>query len=209
MASFANDSGSDADFITKKSDDIPKFLKEAEEALAPEGELTVSIKDIEGCFPNMPKQAIKDGLKNILAEISKLGYEAVYVPKMNRDKCLWQSKSKAYTRIPFETLIDVMEFALENTLIKSLDGKIMKQTKGIPMGDPHSPGMCIGACAWMEKEWINKMGEKEKEFFRFARYMDDVITVYAKNKAFDHDKLLDSQQTECYTSPPKIRRRGG
>ena len=147
----------------------------------------------------MPKQAIKDGLKNILAEISKQGYEAVYVPKMNRDKCLWQSKSKAYTRIPFETLIDVMEFALENTLIKSLDGKIMKQTKGIPMGDPHSPGMCIGACAWMEKEWINTIEESKKKFFRFARYMDDVITVYAKNKTFNHNELLDSQQTECYT----------
>ena len=90
-----------------------------------------------------------------------------------------------------------MEFALENTLIKSLDGEIMKQTKGIPMGDPHSPGMCIGACAWMEKEWMNTIEESKKKFFRFARYMDDVITVCAKNKAFNHDELLDNQQTKC------------
>ena len=51
---------------------------------------------------------------------------------------------------------------------------------------------------------MNTIEESKKKFFRFARYMDDVITVYAKNKAFNHDELLDSQQTECYNAPLKL-----
>jgi len=123
---------------------------------------------------------------------------------MQRDKCLWQSKNKAYIRMPFETLIEIMEFALDNTLVISLDGKLKRQLKGIPMGDPHSPGMCIGACAWMEKEWIESIQDRDKEFFNFRRYMDDVITVYVDNPTFDHKNLLTSQATECYKAPLKL-----
>ena len=65
----------------------------------------------------------------------------------------------------FETLLDVMEFALEDTLIKDFDGQLWKQLKGIPMGDPHSPGMTIGACSWMEHEWMQTLDPATKDFF--------------------------------------------
>ena len=47
---------------------------------------------------------------------------------------------------------EVIEFGLENTFItcKDRSGGLRRQVKGIPMGDPNSPGMCIGACAWMD-----------------------------------------------------------
>ena len=123
-----------ADYIAHKTEDVTKFLQESERKLAHKGVLKTSIKDIEGCFPNMPKDAIKEGLKGIVTELSKTKqYDAVYVPKMQRDKCLWQSKNKAYIRMPFETLIEIMEFALDNTLVISLDGKLKRQLKGIPM----------------------------------------------------------------------------
>ena len=36
---------------------------------------------------------------NTVTELSETKqYDAVYVPKMQRDKCLWQSKNKAYIR---------------------------------------------------------------------------------------------------------------
>ena len=59
-----------------------------------------------------------------------------------------------------------MEFALHNTLVKNLRGNLIHQSLGIPMGDPHSPGMAIGACAWMEKLWMETPHEDTKKYFR-------------------------------------------
>ena len=74
-----------------------------------------------------------------------------------------------------------MEFALENTLIKDFDGQLWKQLKGIPMGDPHSSGMTIGACSWMEHEWMQTLDPATKDFFIARRYMDDILLFYAVN----------------------------
>ena len=48
------------------------------------------------------------------------------------------------------------------------------------MGDPHSPGMAIVTCAWMEKEWMSNLADKDKEFFQAKRFMDDILCIYAK-----------------------------
>ena len=82
-------------------------------------------------------------------------------------------KGKKYggiTTIPLYTLLDIMEFALDNTFILDLDGRILKQNKGIPMGDPHSPGMCIITCAWMEKEWQQSLDDDTKSRFMAKRF---------------------------------------
>ena len=34
--------------------------------------------------------------------------------------------------------------------------------------------------------------------------MDDVLTFYAKNNSWDHGKLLQSQQTDCYLPPLRL-----
>ena len=72
--------------------------------------------------------------------------------------------------IPTQDLLDIMEFALDNTFTKDRHGKIVRQTKGIPMGDPHSPGMAIITCAWMEKEWMNTLSSQDKTQFCAARF---------------------------------------
>ena len=78
-------------------------------------------------------------------------------------------------------MMDVMEFVLDNTFIQDLDGNIWQQKLGIPMGDPHSPGMTIGACAWMEMEWLASLSADVKSSFRAARYMDDILMLFAKH----------------------------
>ena len=65
--------------------------------------------------------------------------------------------------IPMQTLLDIMEFALDNTYVKDMKGNIYKQEMGIPMGDPHSPGMAIITCAWMEKEWMRNVDHDSKK----------------------------------------------
>ena len=59
------------------------------------------------------------------------------------------------------------------------NGTLLRQFHGIPMGDPISPGMTIGTLAWMEKEWMKQLHPTDKQFFKGARYMDDVLLIYA------------------------------
>ena len=102
-------------------------------------------------------------------------------------------------------MINIMNFALDNTFIKDLEGKIWQQIKGIPMGDPHSPGMTIITCAWMEREWMQTIQKEEKKYFKAKRYMDDVICFYAKNGCWDHNKFVqDITKSECYMAPLKL-----
>ena len=65
------------------------------------------------------------------------------------------------------------------------------------MGDPHSPGMTIGACAWMEKIWMQTLTQEERDNFEAKRYMDDVI-IFHTNK-FDVQKIH-----QCYNAPLKL-----
>jgi hypothetical protein len=77
------------------------------------------------------------------------------------------------------------------------------------MGDPHSPGMTIGTCAWMEHEWMQTLGENVKEHFRAKRYMDDVLLIYADNPSINFDIFLkDFKQSECYLPPLKLEEAG-
>ena len=78
----------------------------------------------------------------------------------------------------------------------------MRQAVGIPMGDPHSPGMTIITCAWMEKEWMAGIDDGTKRYFRAKRYMDDILLVYAENRSWDHARFLtDWVRSECYMPP--------
>ena len=117
------------------------FLHQAEEKLASKGELRAVIKDIEGCFPNMNKDAIRLGLRSITQRLTtEYGHRAVFVPKRGNKPCVWKTKAQGYVEISFDTLIDIMEFALENTLIKDFDGQLWKQIKGDSDGRPSLTG---------------------------------------------------------------------
>ena len=86
-----------------------------------------------------------------------------------------------------------------------MDGQLKQQTCGIPMGDPHSPGMAIGTCAWMENLWMQTIDSESKQFFTSKRYMDDILTFYVTNPQFDHKKLLnDFKKSQCYWPPLKL-----
>ena len=99
--------------------------------------------------------------------------------------------------IPFEVMHDVMEFALDNTIIKMPGGQLMKQSIGIPMGDPLSPGMTIGACAWMEGKWLDKMRE-QRGHFRAKRFMDDILMITAQAETWDQETFLTGFKQSCY-----------
>ena len=189
-------------FVLNHSGQVPAFLQQVERQLGPKGPLQVDIKDIEGCFPNMDKDVIRLGLAHATTAIRRqTGHEAVYLPARGRAPCQWRAR-KGYVKLPFTVLHEVMNFALENTLIVGLDGQLMKQVKGIPMGDPHSPGMTIGACAWMEQEWLHTMDASLADKFLARRYMDDVLMFSTRD--LDTRNLLD----ECYLPPLRLEDAG-
>ena len=182
-------------FTLNKAGQLLDFFTEVENKLAIQGEIKVEAKDIEGCFCNMPKDAISEGLQHITELIkTNLGYTAVYVPCRGKHPCQWKQR-KGYKELKFSDLLDIMNFALNNTLIKHLDGRLYKQVRGIPMGDPHSPGMCIGACAYMEKKWIQTLPLEFKKKMLAKRYMDDVLIFSIKYLD------VNTPLQECYNKP--------
>ena len=80
--------------------------------------------------------------------------------------------------------------ALDHAFVRMPDGTIRRQMEGIPMGDPLSPGMTIGTCAWMEDEWMQTIADSDKQYFRIKRFMDDILMVYAENEHWDADRQI-------------------
>ena len=104
----------------------------------------------------------------------------------------------------FEILLDALDFALDNAIFALVGGKLIRQAKGIPMGDWLSPAMTIGTCAWMEREWMTSLHEDVKARFVAARYMDDILLLSAKG-LWDSERFhADFQASECYMPPLKL-----
>ena len=120
--------------------------------------------------------------------------------------CGWKKPGKMRAVfLPFEVMLDVMEFSLDNAIVTLGNGILLRQKDGIPMGDPISPGMTIGACGWMENEWMQTLSAVDKKMFRAKRYMDDILLVYAKTASWDHERFIkDFEASECYHEPLKL-----
>ena len=170
-------------FVINKTQDVPTFLEETQRTMGARGKIGCEILDIEGCFPNMPKDAIRLALRGIAQEMRKQGHDGVWVPKTAKTQpCAWRPRGKfVKIFINSETLCDVAEFALDHAYITMPDGRLMRQTKGIPMGLPISPGMTVGTCGWMEKEWVEGMDDSVRQRFAAKRFMDDILLLYEKS----------------------------
>lgn len=193
-------------FVLSKTKEAVDFLKEAERKIAPQGKMRAVILDIEGCYPNMPKETIRFAMRKIVQECRAQGYEGVSVPKYSDTRtCAWCSKRTTNQMIPFEVMLDVMEFSLDFAIVKMPDGRLRRQREGIPMGDPLSPGMTIATCAWMEKEWMQQLDARDKQRFVAKRFMDDILMIYAENDEWDYEKFEeDFRRSECYQEPLKL-----
>ena len=199
----------DDNLILEKTEDILEIFERANN-LPGDGDLQFINRDIEGCFPNMPKKAIQFGLRFITENLKKTGKKGVFVPKRSsKQPCMWNTKRKDMMFMSFHDLHDIMQFALENTFI-TLNGKVLRQKTGIPMGDPLSPAMTIGGCAWMEHEWFENLAQVDKDKFVAGRYMDDILMFYKKSLQWDSDKFIsDFDRSECYMEPLKLESGGG
>ena len=196
-------------FVINRTDDVPAFLEAAKE-IEGQGDLQARVLDIEGCFPNMPKPSIRFALRQTLKELeTKQGYTGIMVPRRGTKPCVWMNTSTVenarYVALPFQTMLDVMDFSLDYAFTEMPNGQLIRQVNGIPMGDPLSPGMTIGTCAWMEKEWMNTLTERDKQRFKAKRFMDDILLIYRENDTWDHKKFLkDFEASHCYQAPLKL-----
>lgn len=182
------------------------FLRRAEALplvdLPEEGRLSYVIKDIESCYPRMPKATIAIAMRDTLAEIKRLsGRKGVSVPRRGgRRSCAWKAR-KGDVWLPFDVLNDIAEFSLNNAIV-SLNGRLLHQREGIPMGDAISPGMTITTCSWMEKEWMQSIALADKQRFCAVRFMDDILMFIRQSAQWDHERFLaDFTRSECYHPP--------
>ena len=185
---------------------VTAFMREEEEKLSGKGKIKAIVRDIEGCFPNMEKSFIRLALASELHKLEETyGFDGITVPTRKTHSCTFKpSSKKGMIRIPFEDLLDIMEFALDNTIMKDFDGQLWRQAHGIPMGDAHSPGMTIGTCAWMEHEWLQTLQADTRSMFAAKRYMDDVLCFYASSSNWDEERFLADLCSECYLPPLKL-----
>ena len=140
-------------FKIPKVSEMPKFMLQAKDKMESIGpDYDIRIFDIEGCFPHMPKSAIKLATLEVIHKLSAQGRKGVWIPRSKSPEWDAPKKHKQGTWIPLQELRDILVFALENAYIRLPNGSIRHQTQGIPMGDPLSPGMTITTCAWMEFE---------------------------------------------------------
>ena len=153
----------------------------------------------------MPKKCIAQGLRSITEQLQQeRQVKGVAVPARKSERtCAWKPR-KGDVWIPFEDLIDILKFSLDNA-ITTRNGKLLWQRDGIPMGDPLSPGMCIGACAAMEQKWLANLPERWKQHFRAKRYMDDILIIAAENPRWEYNQL-EGSLSACYDDPLKLEK---
>ena len=77
------------------------------------------------------------------------------------------------------------------------------------MGDAISPGMTIGTCAWMEREWRAGLSPASSIYFEGCRYMDDILLAISRARNFDSARFLtDFMKSECYWEPMHLEDAG-
>ena len=187
--------------VINSSQEVPEFLRHCNLKLAHIGPLDVRTFDIEGCFPSMPKKAISTMAVEITKDFEKMGHTGVYVARKQKAKGAAWSSFRGAVFLPFHILIEVLEFSLHHAYVKLRDGSIRHQRMGIPMGDPLSPGMTIGATAYMERQWLKTISARTRGFFAARRYMDDILLVRAMHSDWDADKLLEEMRSKVYAAP--------
>ena len=127
-------------FVINKTSEVPGFMRAAS-AMGSRGTLKAKVYDIEGCYPHMPKESIRWALRELLSKLGKEGRgDGVWVPKFSDQvPCAWKERGRHVQKIPFQVMLDVMDFSLDFAFIKMPCGVIKRQRAGIPMGDPDTP----------------------------------------------------------------------
>jgi len=149
----------------------------------------------------MPQEGIMLAMNSIVMHFKNIEKKGVWVPYSSKAKCTWEKPKRGYgTWIPWDVMLLITEFSLKNTFLRMPDGRFLKQCTGIPMGNPLSPGITIGTCSWMEKEWLQLLPEINKESFKAARYMDDIFLMRKSQEPWDKELF----EKECYWPPLRL-----
>ena len=176
-------------FVLNRCDEVPKRIEEANRKF--DGNMAIINQDIEGCFPNMPQNTIKEAARWACRAYTNLGHHGVWVPKQGKKlKCSFRPLGARwkYIWIPFSALIEFLDFSLDNALVELPNGSILKQCKGVPMGGAVSPGATVITLAFMEQKYLASLSMLKKQHFIALRYMDDLLTIIHTKE----DHLVDT-----------------
>ena len=97
-------------FIIEKTSDVPRFLDGAKTHFGSD-EYEAKVLDIEGCFPNMPKEKIRHAMLEIVRDAREDGHAGVSVPVRSKKlKCSWKKLEGGFKWLSFEVLLGVLHF---------------------------------------------------------------------------------------------------
>ena len=104
-------------FIIPSTRDVPAFLRSTTEKFGGK-EIEARVLDIEGCYPNMPKELIRFAMREIIEEARRHGKSGVSVPTRSKTrKCTWRrTNGGPWKFIDFERVVRTGFFARSSNL---------------------------------------------------------------------------------------------
>lgn len=175
---------------------INKLIRELELITCPKGyKFIISIIDVITMYPNVDKELLLSQLVKHLDEIRKHSRKLIYMSN--------------------ESIIEIIRFILENTLISHL-GMALIQLLGLIMGNNMAPPLA-NIHLWaleMDNEFIQKIKKPFYKIFSdtvsllYKRYLDDILWIFAVKLETTEQRILEIINIfkESYNSmAPKIK----
>ena len=141
--------------------------------------------DIDSMYPSMPKNMMTQALTTILDDVinsARLRVSHITVPNSKSLPIRWGKQYGEYDKsnsvtVPLTEMLGVARFSLEHCITRVKGGTLVRQCKGIPMGDSLSPAFAVGTCAWFENKWVLTIPPQHRWRVKGIRYMDDVLMI--------------------------------
>ena len=202
------------------NEEVQAAMVDMKEAAGEQGlRVLHKVWDIDSMYPSMPKSFMTTALADILDDVvtdARLRVTHITVPNNKSLPIRWGKQYGEYDKnnsvtIPTQEMLNIARFSLDHCVTRVKGNKLVRQCKGIPMGDSLSPAFAVGTCAWFEKKWMMKVPAQHKWRIKGIRYMDDVLMIINDEGWGRAQEFFDSftEMGGCYPAPLSLSEDSG
>ena len=205
---------SSTDTILLQANNFPQVLKTMVHNLKHRTHAQLKIWDIEGMYPNTPKENIIENCRlfmdMVMGELdskSRLRLKFVCVPHIKSEPVqILPHTLPDHSCFTIDDLMQIVNYSIDNCIV-SATNQLYQQVVGVPMGDPLSPPIAIMVATIFEHQWASTRTTNMGKSIQIRRYMDDIIAIYTRD-ALGAMHAMDFEQN-CYPKPPWNLELGG
>ncbi|GBG78212.1 hypothetical protein CBR_g26245 [Chara braunii] len=168
--------------------------------------------DIKNIFSKLPHDAIIRAVEWVVEIYEGKGLDHVRVKLRGKGATFGKAAGEVGWRtVPFRMLIRFIRFDLGHTFIVAA-GKILQQTKGIPMGKSNSPALACLLCAYYENSFLSALGV-DRCLIQGCRLVDDVSVFISfqidKRESLHKAVEILKKFEHCYNDKLTLKRTDG